>query len=91
MGGVAGVKLRTELDTSTLPVAEAGGVEEAVRGLAGHVPSAPPPPDAFRYEIARLDEPASAPVSIDEHDLPAALAGPLEAAMESAEIELPER
>ncbi len=91
MGGIAGVRLRAEFDTSELPAEQAAGVEEAVRGLAQRTPSGPPRPDAFRYEIARLDDPDSAPVSIDQRDVPAGLTGLIEEVAKSGEIEKPSR
>jgi hypothetical protein len=91
LGGIAGVRLRTELDTSELPPALGARVEEAVRSLSGHSPTEPPHPDAFRYEIDRIDDPSSAPVSIDERDLSPELRDLVEQAVESAEIEGPDR
>jgi hypothetical protein len=90
LGGIAGVRLRAELDTSELSPAHGARVEEAVRGLAGHSPDAPPRPDAFRYEITRLEDPGAAPVSVEERDLPPELKDLVERATESAEIEGPE-
>jgi hypothetical protein len=66
-------------------------VEEAVRGLSGHSPTEPPQPDAFRYEIDQIDDPSSAPVSVDERDLPSELKDTVEQAVESGEIEGPGR
>lgn len=87
MGGIAGVRLRAELDTSELPPEHGARVEKAVRGLSGHSPAEPPHPDAFRYEITQLEDPDAAPVSIDEHDLPPELQSLVEEAAKSAEIE----
>ena len=91
LGGIAGVRLRAELDTSDLPAEQAAAVEDAVRGLSGHLPSAPPRPDAFRYEITQLDDPDSAAVSIDERDIPPVLGVAIEEVAKSAEIEGPGR
>lgn len=87
LGGIAGIALQTQLDTAELPAGEASRVEGAVRALAGKAPSEPPFPDAFRYEIARLDDPDSAPVLIDERDVPPELEGLIERVAESGEIE----
>jgi len=91
LGGIAGVRLRAELDTAELPPAHGARVEEAVRGLSGRSPTRPPHPDAFRYEIDQIDDPGSAPVSVDERDLPPELKDLVERAAESAEIEGPGR
>jgi hypothetical protein len=87
LGGIAGVVLQARFDTAELPAGEASRVEGAVRALAVRAPSGPPLPDAFRYEIARLDDPDSAPIVIDEHDVPPELAGLIERVSESGEIE----
>ena len=91
LGGIAGVRLRAELDTSDLPADQAAAVEDAVRGLRGHLPSGPPRPDAFRYEITRLDERDSPAVSIDERDIPPVLAAAIAEVAKSADIEGPNR
>jgi hypothetical protein len=91
VGGIAGVRLRAEFDTSELPSEQAAGVEGAVRGLSGRLPSEPPRPDAFRYEITQLDDPGSPAVSIDQRDVPPELAGLIEQVARSGEIEKPDR
>jgi hypothetical protein len=90
-GGIAGVRLRAELDTSELPPAHGARVEEAVRGLSEQPPTPPPHPDAFRYEITQLEDPDSSPVSIYERDLPPELKDLVEQAARSGEIEGPGR
>jgi hypothetical protein len=87
LGGIAGVKLRTEIDTAELPSEQAARVEDAVRSLSGRPPSAPPRPDAFRYEITQLEDPDSPAVSIDERDTPPALTGLIEHLDRTGEIE----
>ncbi len=87
LGGIAGIALQTQLDTAELPAGEAPRVEGAVRALAGKVPLGPPLPDTFRYEITRLDNPDSAPVLLDERDVPPELEGLIERVSESGEIE----
>jgi hypothetical protein len=91
LGGIAGVKLRTELDTSELPDDRSANVEATIRGLRGRAPSGPPRPDGFRYEIADLDDPDSTPLTIEERDVPEPLAPLIEAVSQSGEIERPER
>jgi hypothetical protein len=76
-----------ELDTSDLPAEQAAAVENAVRGLSGHLPSAPPRPDAFRYEITPLDDPDLPSASIAEGDVPAELTGLIEHLERTGEIE----
>jgi hypothetical protein len=78
LGGIAGIALEAELDTGDLPAAEAAGVERALGRLRGAAPSGPPQPDAFRYEIVPLDDPAAAPVVVDQRDVPPELKGPIE-------------
>jgi hypothetical protein len=87
LGGIAGVTLRSHLDTAELPPAEATGVERAVRDRAGRAPAAPPRPDAFRYEIKPLDERGLDPVVLDEHEVPPELQGLIESVSRSGEIE----
>ncbi len=86
-GGIAGIAMRGELDTSELPDGEAAGVEDAVRDLAGHSPDGPPNPDGFRYEITPVGEHADlAPIVIDERHLPQPLKGAVAAAARSGEL-----
>jgi hypothetical protein len=73
LGGIAGIALEAELDTADLPAAEAASVERALGRLRGAAPSGPPQPDAFRYEIVPLDDPAAAPLVLDQRDVPAEL------------------
>jgi hypothetical protein len=87
LGGIAGVRLRTELDTAKLPAEQANRVEGAVRGLAERPPSAPPHPDAFRYEITQLEDPDSPVVSIEESNVPPDLTGLIEHLDRTGEIE----
>ena len=87
LGGIAGVTLQTQLDTAELPAGQAPQVEGAFHALAGQTPPEPPRPDAFRYEITRLDDPDSASVLIDEHRVPPELEGLIERVAESGEIE----
>jgi len=87
LGGIAGVALQAQFDTAELSAGEASRVEGAVRALAGRAPSGPPLPDTFRYEITRLENPDSAPVLLDERDVPPELEGLIERVSESGEIE----
>jgi hypothetical protein len=87
MGGIAGVTLRSHVDTAELPGEETARVERAVREHAGRLPAAPPRPDAFRYEITPLDEQGPEPIVLDEHEVPAELRGLVESVSSSGEIE----
>jgi hypothetical protein len=87
LGGIAGVRLRAELDTSELSPAHGARVEDAVRSLAGHSPAEPPHPDAFRYEITQLEDPDSPVVSIEESNVPADLTGLIEHLDRTGEVE----
>lgn len=89
MGGIAGVRLRAELDTSELSDDRSAEVEGAVRGLHGRALSGPSRPDAFRYEITDLDDAESTPLTLEEHDVPETLAPLIEAVSQSGEIEKP--
>jgi hypothetical protein len=91
LGGIAGVRLRAELDTSDLPADRSAEIEGAIRGLRGRAASGPPRPDAFRYEITTLDDPDSTPLTLEERDVPEPLAPLIEAVSQSGEIERPER
>jgi hypothetical protein len=86
-GGIAGVTLHAQLDTAELPPGQRPRVEDAVRALAGKAPAEPPHPDAFRYEITALDDPDSAPLLLDEREVPPELEGLIERVSESGEIE----
>jgi hypothetical protein len=87
LGGIAGVTLRSHLDTTELPGEETARVERAVRDRAGHVPAAAPRPDAFRYEITPLDEQGLKPIVLDEHEVPAELRPLVDSVKASGEIE----
>jgi hypothetical protein len=87
MGGIAGVTLRSHVDTAEMSGEETVRVERAVRDHAGHVPAAPPRPDSFRYEITPLDEQGLEPIVLDEQEVPAELRGLVESVRSSGEIE----
>jgi Emfourin len=87
LGGIAGVTLRSHLDTAELPAAEAARVERALRDRAGHAPAAPPHPDAFRYEITPLSDSDLDPVLLEETDVPPELHRLVESVAKSGKIE----
>ena len=87
LGGIAGVTLRSHLDTAELPPEEAAGVEGAVRERSGQAPATSPRPDAFRYEISAPDEPELGHLVFHEQEVPAELQGLIESLKSSGEIE----
>lgn len=90
-GGIAGVTLRAQLDTAQMPAEQAAQVHHAIRDLAGHQDTAPPHPDAFRYEITQLDDPGQAPIVLNEHAIPAELHELIHGATAAGEIEQADR
>jgi hypothetical protein len=83
-GGLAGVATEAALDTAELDPAEARPVLEALdaadlAALAGHPPTHPGMPDAFRYELeVRRGEQAHT-IAFTDADRPAALAPVIDA------------
>ncbi|QEC48368.1 hypothetical protein FSW04_12850 [Baekduia soli] len=83
-GGLAGVALEADLDTSTLDETERAAVLGALDiadlpALAGR-PATPPVPDAFTYELRVRRGGAEHRLAFAERDAPAAL-GPVVAAL----------
>ena len=91
LGGIAGLTLRSEIDTGEMPAERATAVEAAVGELAGHTPTPPSHPDGFRYEITTPEEPGSAPIVLNEGEIPEHLRGAIEDAAASAKPERRER
>jgi Emfourin len=88
LGGLAGVTLRSHLDTVELDPDEATRVERAVRDLAGHASeTGPPHPDAFRYEIAPLDEPSLDRILLEENEVPPELRPLVDSVAASGQVE----
>ena len=87
LGGLAGVTLRADVDTAELPGEVPSAVERALRGLDWGAAPGPPRPDAFRYELTRLDDPEGASVVLNEHEVPPELGGLIEAVKDRGEIE----
>jgi emfourin len=87
LGGIAGVTLRTPVDTTDLPPEEADAVERTIRDRAGSPPSPSPHPDAFRYEISAPDERELTPIVLHEHEIPPELRGLVQAVKSSGELE----
>lgn len=71
VGGFAGnVALGAELETSQRSPEEAARLEAAVHGLRWGAPaSAPPHPDAFRYEVDLPDSPDKGTAVLQEPEL----------------------
>lgn len=86
-GGIAGVTLRAQLDTEQMGAEQAAQVHHAIRDLAGRKDTAPPHPDAFRYEITQLDDPSQAPIILNEHAIPTELNELIHGATAAGEIE----
>jgi hypothetical protein len=65
-GGIAGIALEAEVDTSQLPESDAARVESALSELPwGRHTTAPQHPDQFRYDFV-LDDDRSAVLREDE-------------------------
>lgn len=71
VGGFTGnVALTAELDAAGLPTADATRLEAAVHGLPWGAPaSAPPHPDAFRYEVYLPESPDKGTAVLQEPEL----------------------
>jgi hypothetical protein len=87
LGGIAGVTLKTHVDTGELPAESGSEIDATFRELASRAPAGPPQPDAFRYEITQLDDPNEASVLLDERQVPPQLSGLIDAVNEAGEIE----
>jgi hypothetical protein len=87
LGGIAGVTLRADLDTAELPGGSAPEVDRALAGLDWERGSGPPHPDAFRYELTRLDDPQRPSVVLNEDEVPPKLSPLIDAANAAGEIE----
>lgn len=74
-GGLAGIPLRGELETSELTAEQAKSAEAALHGLAAAKPPATPShPDGFQYEIAFSGADGAARTAlIDENEVSDAL------------------
>jgi hypothetical protein len=82
-GGLAGIPLHGEIDTSELPPEQARLAEDALHALPETAADTPPRhPDGFQYEIAfsPADGPARS-MLIDEADVPDGLRPVIETAM----------
>jgi hypothetical protein len=82
-GGLAGIPLRGEVDTSELPPEQARLAEEALHSLPDNRAAAPlPHPDGFQYEIAfSQDDGAARSMLIDEAEVPDGLRPVIQTAM----------
>ena len=92
VGGFAGnVALAAELDTAAQPPEEAARLEAAVHGLRWGAPaSAPPHPDAFRYEVDLPESPDKGTAILQEPELTGDLA-PLRAQLREHGVVGPSR
>jgi hypothetical protein len=81
-GGFAGLALRGEVDTATLPEPAATTVADVLQTLPFDQPPAPPQhPDSFRYEITVIDHSGRRTAVLDEAQVPAELRPILDAAV----------
>jgi hypothetical protein len=88
-GGLAGIPMRGDLETSQLPPDEARLAEEALHQLSVGTPPTPPRhPDAFQYEIAfsAAEGAATQSAVIDEADVSEALRPVIDTAMSRATL-----
>jgi Emfourin len=89
-GGLAGIALRADLDTSELDSETAARVEAAIARLWSATATVPTPqPDAFEYEITLPDH--GAPVVVGEHELPSDLEPLIEKFSKVGQVEQPRR
>jgi hypothetical protein len=85
-GGIAGLTLAAEVDTSRLDADTAARVEQAVENVVESPPEpTPAQPDRFHYEITLPDRGKS--VRLPEQQLPSDLAPLIEQLSEKGEIE----
>jgi hypothetical protein len=85
-GGIAGVTVRADLETTDLDSKTAASVEKAIARLVDAPPTASAPhPDMFEYEIVLPERGVS--VSVPEHDMPDELAPLIEMLPRSGTIE----
>ena len=85
-GGIAGVALRGEVDTASLPRHEAAAAQQALSRLPDKEAAAPRHPDGFQYEIAYSDRGAQRSLKLDESEISDALQPVIDAAMENASL-----
>jgi hypothetical protein len=87
-GGLAGIPMRGEIETSELPAQQAALADAALHSLPADAAPAPPHhPDGFQYEIAFSPaDGASRSMLIDEADVSDALRPVIETAMGHATL-----
>jgi hypothetical protein len=87
-GGLAGIPMRGEIETSELPAQQAALADAALRGLPADAAPAPPHhPDGFQYEIAFSPaDGASRSMLIDEAEVSDALRPVIDSAMDHATL-----
>jgi hypothetical protein len=86
-GGLAGVRLRSVVDTRELAGDAAAQTESGLASLPfGRPASTPSHPDAFQYHIRVLDNGAKPTVVLDESEVPNELQGLIDNAMARADI-----
>ncbi len=89
-GGLAGVALRADLDTSELDDESAARVNGAIAQLRSTTRTAPTPqPEAFEYEITVPDR--GEPILVGEHEVPNDLRPLIEQLSKTGRVETPRR
>ena len=84
-GGLGGLTLRGELDTTTLSPAERAAAEAAFTRLPAGSRTPPAGPDRFQYDIAvTTDDGATRRATVHEPDVPAELRDLLERVIEQS-------
>ena len=83
-GGLAGIPLRGEVDTATLPAAQTRAADAVLASLPGdRAPAGARHPDGFSYELSF----GGRSVTLDETAIPAGLRPAIDAAMARATLD----
>jgi len=73
-GGIAGIPMTADVDTTELGQPQAEQAEQALRSAQHAAPSGPPAPDRFSFHLSLPDSASEDPVAVVvERDVPAAL------------------
>jgi hypothetical protein len=86
-GGLAGIAMRGEVDTTSLPGHAAAAAQRALAKLPANKAAAPPShPDSFQYELAYSEGGSARLLCLDESEISDDLQPVIDAAMENATI-----
>jgi hypothetical protein len=69
-GGLAGIPMTAEVDTTELGQPQAEQAEQALRSAQQAAPSGPPAPDRFSFHLSLPDVAPDDTVAVDERDVP---------------------